>query len=141
MFFSDKLGFSISELDVNLSSTFDYLLSEESSNVGGNLATESSVIHHKRFQVSEVVDEELPEAVGENVSCVSRIAVSDFDSGLVSLIFSSKSVINASWLPPAWLDPSGVDIAFESCELLASFLCFADLHYWLDAHLYPFISF
>lgn len=69
----------------------------------GNLGTVDAVLHHQDFQFTDVVDDELLEAVGEHVAGLGVGTVANVGHQVLALKATSDTVVNTLGLAPAFL--------------------------------------
>ena len=100
----------VGELDVHLLGSLDDSESLADGNAISNLSTVSSVVHEEHLDVTLVADEHLFEAVGEHVSGLMVLLVSDFHLLLSASESSSGGAIDTSHL--------SVGVGVDSLELV-----------------------
>jgi len=95
-----EAGVGVDNLDVQLGSTVDDHLAVARRDVRGDLGGVLSVVHQEQLEVLDVVDDELEETVGQQVTGLLVRAITDLGHGSVALEAATHSVINTSGLAP-----------------------------------------
>jgi hypothetical protein len=95
---------SVSEVDVKLSSALHNSLALKGGHVVCYLGAVFAVVHHQQFDISNVVDDNLEEAVGESVPSLLVCTVSNVGhDNTASFEFSTNAGINTLGSTPAFL--------------------------------------
>jgi hypothetical protein len=68
-----------------------------------DLGAVDAVLHHQDFQLADVVDDELLEAVGEHMTCFSVGAITDVWHQVLALETTSDTIVNTLGFTPVLL--------------------------------------
>lgn len=101
--FASQTSGSVRQSDSQLLRPFNDGLSRLRGHGVRDFGTESSVQHHEHFQLFDVVDKNFTEAVGQYVSGVLGVSVTDLGHLDLALESSSDSVVNTMRFSPVWL--------------------------------------
>ena len=98
-----ELGRLVDHVHVELLRTLHDRLAVQSGDVVGNLSAVFPVVHHEKVKVGDVVDDELVEAVGEQVLGLLVGPVADVGVRGKTLELAPEAAINTTGLPPRLL--------------------------------------
>jgi len=99
----------------------------------GDLSAVPLVLHHQHFHLPDVVDDDLPEAIGQDVPVRVLGAKSNARHDRLALEAPPHGVINTPWLSPALRNP-GITITVEPLELVSLLLHNFWSGDWLRCH-------
>ena len=102
-----ELGRLVDHVHVELLRTLHDRLTVQGGDVVGNLSAVFPVVHHEKVKVGDVVDDELEEAVGEQVPGLLVGPVADVGVGGKTLELAPEAAIDTTGLPPRLLLPRG----------------------------------
>lgn len=91
---SANTGSCVENLDVHLGSTLDDLAALLQGNTSGDLGGKLVVVHEEKFEISNVVDDELKEVVGEHVASGLSGSVADAHQSAGASEATTHAVIN-----------------------------------------------
>lgn len=100
---SPQASSSVDNLDVQLGSPLQNSDSLLGADAVSNLGGKDTVVHQEQFKLSGVLDQELLESVGEEVTGLAVGTVSDLGHGNLALETSADTVINTLGLSPCVL--------------------------------------
>jgi len=86
-----------------------------------DLAREGAILHEQHFQLLDVVDDELLEAIGADVTGLGGRAIADLGHQVEALEASAHSIVDTLGLAPVLLE-FVIAIALMTHELLGALL-------------------
>lgn len=116
-----KASSAVGQLDVQLLGALDNLNTVAGADAVGNLGRVAAGVHNEHLQISNVVDDDLSQAVGHNVLGGLAGTVTDLGHRELALEAASNAVVNTLGLSPCLLD-SLVTVRLVSLEDLGSLL-------------------
>jgi hypothetical protein len=142
--------------DSQLLCTFADQLTLLSADGMSNLGTVNAVLHHQNFQLADVVDDELLEAIREHMTGLSGRAITDVWHQVLSLEATSDTIVNTLGFTPVLLQIErnrqntvqvyncnggdaylyfNISVRLMANELLSSLLETSRLECWANCHL------